>query len=314
MLGSVDSISVEVDQYREVVANPMTIFHATTFNQLVESRTPEIYYLLFRDKKYRAGLIAGVKDNVLVSPFSAPYGGFTFLNALSPAAMADIIVALKQFASREGFRGIRLTPPPLFYDADMLSVLSHSLLAAGFQISVTDLNNQLALHSGRPIEQLFDGDGRRNVRIARDAGVEVKQAVEPEAIPSAYHVIRQNRHERGFPLRMSLQQVQDTLEVVPGDIFLCKSSEQDVSAAAIVYRITSKIAQVVYWGHVERFGKQRPMALLAYEVAKYYQTKGFHYLDIGPSTDRGEVNEGLYRFKHSIGCTASLKFTFEYTC
>lgn len=308
---SLDSLLVTPDQYREVIAQPMSVFHSTEFNALNRRLTPEIFHFLFRDKKYRAGLIAGIKDEWMTSPFSAPYGGFSLLNDVSPAAISEIIKGLSDFVKGKGLKGLRLTLPPIFYDPHSLSVICHGLLSEGFQITITDLNNQLELTQEKSINILFTGDGRRNLRIARENGLHVECTNKPEGLALAYEVIRQNREIRGFPLKMSLMQVKETLGVVRGDVFLCKTVDQVVTAAAIVFRVNSSIAQVIYWGHLEEFDKQRPMALLAYEVARFYRDKGFSYLDIGPSTEQGKINEGLYRFKQSIGCTASLKFTFE---
>jgi hypothetical protein len=39
------------------------------FNQLNEDKCEAVYYLLFKDSKYRLGLIGGVRDNVFTSPF-----------------------------------------------------------------------------------------------------------------------------------------------------------------------------------------------------------------------------------------------------
>lgn len=50
----------------------------------------------------------------------------------------------------------------------------------------------------------------------------------------AYEVIRRNREERGFPLRMTLEQVWQTVSnVVQADFFVLEHEGEDVAAAQV---------------------------------------------------------------------------------
>ena len=68
----------EVDSISYAQAFPKTtqVFNAAAFNAMNEYKCDKVFYLIFKDSKIRLGIIFGLRDNKLVSPFSAPFGGF----------------------------------------------------------------------------------------------------------------------------------------------------------------------------------------------------------------------------------------------
>ena len=124
----------------------------------------------------------------------------------------------------------------------------------------------------------------------------------------AYDVIALNRQQRGFPLRMTLAALVETSRLVAIDSFVLSKDGCDV-AAAIIYRLNERVAQVIYWGHVEGWNESRPMAMLARCVMEHYYGAGYETVDIGPSSSEGEPNLGLCAFKEALGCTLTFKPT-----
>ena len=77
-------------------------------------------------------------------------------------------------------------------------------------------------------------------------------------------MIRRNREERGFPLRMTLEQVWQTVSnVIRADFFMLEHEGEDV-AAAQVFHVAEGVAQVVYWGDIREYSALRPMNFLTY--------------------------------------------------
>ena len=126
----------------------------------------------------------------------------------------------------------------------------------------------------------------------------------------AYEVIRRNREEHGYPLRMTLEQVWQTVtSVVKADFFVLEHEGRDVAAAQISH-VAEGIAQVIYWGDIRKYSALRPMNFLAYSLLDHYYKQGLRILDIGPSTEDGVPNYGLCEFKENIGCEVTLKYRF----
>ena len=123
-------------------------------------------------------------------------------------------------------------------------------------------------------------------------------------------MIRINRESKGYPLRMSLQNVLNTIEVIKADFFILTHNAKDV-AAAQVFHVAADVVQVIYWGDVPGYTELRAMNYLAYKVFEYYAASKIKLIDIGPSSENGIPNYGLCEFKENIGCSVSLKYTFS---
>lgn len=109
---------------------------------------------------------------------------------------------------------------------------------------------------------------------------------------------------------MSLDEVMKTVAVIPADFMMLTLDGVDV-AAAMIYYVTDKIVQVVYWGDRPGYSISRPMNMLAEKVVTHYSHIG-KIIDIGPASSLGEPSLGLCDFKESIGCETTLKPTLIY--
>ncbi|MDE5590085.1 MAG: hypothetical protein K2J60_13270, partial [Acetatifactor sp.] len=124
-------------------------------------------------------------------------------------------------------------------------------------------------------------------------------------------IIECNRLAKGYPLHMSFQQVEDTIKLTGYDFFTVRLQEEIIAAAQIFY-VTEKIAQVIYWGDIPGYSEYKPINFLAYELIRYYGERNFEFLDIGPSSEQGIPNIGLCNFKSSIGCGMTPKITLSF--
>jgi hypothetical protein len=159
-------------------------------------------------------------------------------------------------------------------------------------------------------EHLIDTNARRNLRIAMESNdIFVRCETEAEK-GEAYDIIKANREYKGYPLRMTKEQVMSTIKVVDHDFFLVKHEDKTI-ASAVVYRVKPKVAQVVYWGDIPDVGEFKPVNFISYNLIKYYKNLAFDILDIGTSTEGGIPNYGLCDFKESIGCMPSSKVRFQ---
>ena len=128
----------------------------------------------------------------------------------------------------------------------------------------------------------------------------------------AYEIIKENRTSKGYPLKMTWEQVLSTVEnVAKADFFITKTNDLE-SSAAIVFHINSHTVQVIYWGANPHGEKCNVMYYMPFKVMEYYKNIGIRYIDIGPSSELGNVSLGLNDFKQVIGSTNTLKETWIY--
>lgn len=296
-------------KYAELFPNPAHVFNSVAFTELNRHKCDAVRYLAFSDTKLRGGLIVGQRGDRFSAPFSAPYGGFT-LTKRQPIETFDAMLSALREHLGAGKR-LSITLPPLWYDPDTLSKSVNALSRTEGAKSLVDLSYQLGLIPGSGMSvDAMSVTGRQNLRRSLNAPFEfVHTDGSLQAIKEAYGIIRRNHEENGYPLRMSLDDVAATAEVVPADFFLLRLNGTSV-AAAQVYTVAPGIAQLINWGDIRDASHLCPMNRLAYELAAYYSRHGVKAFDLGPATEDGIPNEGLCRFKESIGCTPSLKFRY----
>lgn len=303
-------LEVTAQSYSAAFPNPTHVFNSSEFNVLNESKCESVYYLLFKDTKVRLGIIFGLRNNLLMSPFSAPFGGFLAIsNDIKLYQIDSALAALKTWATEKKADGIRIVSPSFFYHDNFLNKVYNCLYRAGFESSNIELNYHFPTYKYNENYQTdIWYNARKNLKRAFQANFTFEK-LEHNNGKVAYDVIAQNRKERGFPLRMTWGQLSETTAIIPVDFFIVKKEEVSV-AAAVVFHVANQIVQVIYWGDLPQYAEFKTMNFLSFQVFQYYKQQGIAIIDIGPSTEDSIPNNGLCEFKESIGCDISIKTEF----
>ena len=303
-------VEVTPKEYKAFFVKPFHVFNAVEFTELNASKYDRVHYLTFKKGKTRLGIVLGEREKELLSPVSAPYGGFSFIQ--NDPSMQTLDAAVEALARWAGERNMPLTVvlPPLFYHNHFLSQCVFALNRSEFTLLYSDINFQIDLAAEREYADSLQYNARKNLSIALKEPYRFYKAETEAQIRRVYEVIRTNRESKGYPLRMTLDNVLDTIRLVPADFFWIERNDTAIAAAQI-FHVAEGIVQVVYWGDVPGYGEARPMNYLSYRLVEHYRQTGIRFFDIGPATEHGEPNYGLCEFKRSIGCGVSLKFTYK---
>ena len=300
--------AVSREEYSQYFNESWTIFHSTKFNEINKDKVKNVVYLLFENTNCLFGICFGIKENWIVSPFSSPFGG---IEHTGDFLENDYIVAIDKLAyylnENHPTYSVQITLPPVSYDKNSIEVQLDGFIKNGFKIKYTDINFHLELNLDDPLS-ILKRNAKKNLKKALEVDYQLILADNRIDKERAYSIIQRNRAEKGYPLKMSFQDLLKTENVVKIDFFTLKMNHQDV-AAAVVFRINSKVAMVVYWGHLYEFSEYRPVNLMGFLLVNFYKEQGFQILDIGPSSENGILDEGLASFKESLGCVRSNKFT-----
>lgn len=304
---------VEKEEFAQIMRNAKNIFNKPSFSETNRDKVQEILYLVvYKEKSPRFAVTFGIKESGKAAcPFSAP---FAYMEPLkknqSVRNYEEACEVLDSYFVGKGIKSATITLPPEIYDSETIHTWYMVLKNHGWEIQTIDLSFALPISAiGAEYENIIAYNAKKNLRIALKSQLTFRECSSSEDKKEAYRVIKENRASKGYPLRMSEEQVLKTMQLVPSKMFLVEA-EGVACASALVYDVTDTIAQVVYWGDVPGYGDKKPINFLAYELVKYYQNKGFEYLDIGPSTEDGIPNYGLCNFKDSIGCERASKFRF----
>ncbi len=299
--------------FDSLVKEPFHVFASASFNELNQSKVEKVFYFLFKDTKYRMGLTAGKNSELLFSPFSAPFGGFTPLfDDVKLQSIEESVDCLVAWARGNAIKKIIITLPPPIYFESYLAKVVNVFYRNNFTIKQVELNYHFNL------DKFTDGysdsiwrNARKNLNQALSNNLSFIKCDTAEQKKEAYFVIQHNRTVRGVPFRMSWDQVMATARLILADFFLVTQSDGKLIAAAIVFRVAPKVVQVIYWGDLPEFSNLKTMNFLSFKVFEFYKNEGYRFVDIGYSTVDSIPNYGLCEFKESIGCDMQPKLVFE---
>ncbi|MCG8431701.1 MAG: hypothetical protein MJA29_11065, partial [Candidatus Omnitrophica bacterium] len=180
-----------------------------------------------------------------------------------------------------------------------------------FSIEKIDLNHAFSLDTfdSSYVQQICH-NARRNLKQSFLYGLRFEWINKIELKAEAYDIIRKNRVDKGYPLRMSFEDLINTGEVIQSDFFLVRTGSGNPVASSLVFHVSSDIVQVIYWGHLLEHNGSKVMNFMSFKIFEYYKELNKKVVDIGPSTQDSLPNNGLCRFKESLGCNVSLKHTF----
>lgn len=305
-------VQADFKEYENVMKEPYHAFNSTGFALLNQHKCDAVSAFLYKDSKYRLGIIAGEKDGMLLSPFSAPFGGFSFLKTdVQIAAIENAVVLLEEFAVEKKLTGIRLVLPPLIYDRTFLSKLINVLYRRSYKVFNLDMDFYIELQDGQPYLDRIWKTARQNLRISQQHDFTVSLCNgDREAMELTYEIIKENHLLKGRPMHMPFEEILQTSTVIPMDFFLLKHNRVPV-AGAIAYAVSEPIQYISFWGDLPGFSSMRPMNFLSYHIEEYYKKAGKKFLHFGVATEQSKPNYGLCQFKESIGCTITPKLSFE---
>ena len=305
---------ISATEYQQLVGGKCSIFCCKEFLEINKAKVDAIHYLVGQDSKKRIAFAIGEKDGEWRAPFSAPFASMVGLrDGIAIEYFWEFVKLLNEFAKEKGAKSISIFLPPDIYDHQGNAKTVNALLGNGYEIVYEELNYSLQLRNLDIAEYKINipHNARKNLNISLKSNLKLVKCTDLEEKKEAYNIIRINRENKGYPLRMTLEQVLETIQIVENDFFLIKKNDCSI-AAAMTYHVTNQIVQVIYWGDIPGVGEYKPMNFLAYELIKYYQALGKTHLDIGPSTENGIPNFGLCSFKESIGCEISAKYRLTY--
>ncbi|MBN2611602.1 MAG: hypothetical protein JXB00_08605 [Bacteroidales bacterium] len=302
---------VEVDEkkYKRYFPADTNPFISEKFTELNNNKADRIFRLVENTEKPVIGLTVGLKDGILKSPFSAPFGGFHYKNEkVYVGEIESFLQQLKKFVIHMNLKGIDITMPPDIYHQTFNAKTIHSFLRTGFEMKTPEITNWIDLlnfkgeFSQKNSREYYRQALRNRLTFSSVTAIEEKKVV--------YNLICENRKKFGRPIYMSFDDIEKTGQLWPVDFFKVSAPDGELAASAIFYRCHPSICYAVFWGDNEKGRPLRAMDFLAFHLWSHYKNSGFSFIDLGISTEQGNPNEGLLRFKESHNATSSLRYSF----
>lgn len=284
-------------------------FISESFIELNKGKAERIVRLIDDGKKPSIGLVAGVKDKILYSPFSAPFGGFHFSHEIIYINEIDYFLnELKKYIISMELTGIEIVLPPDIYYFSFNAKTINSLIRNGFHQSIPEITNYINLHNFQGI--FTQKNSREYYRQADRNNLAFDIVIDSVEKRLVYDLICMNRAKFNRPIYMTLSDIEKTGEIWPVDYFKVSARDGSLVASAILYRSHPTICYAVFWGDNEIGRPLRAMDFLVFNLCLFYKEKDFKFLDLGISTELGIPNVGLLRFKESHDAISSLRYKF----
>ena len=304
--------SKNAEQWEEFVwsANNGTIFHTRQFLSYHPSERFVDHSLLFFKSGRLFALLPAVDftaeaQRTLISQRGASYGGFVIKDTLSIREAFDLVDALIEYAKRESFDVIDMTPPPQIYLRRPSNYIDFALVQNGFDYRKREISSVIPLDFGRDeILTTFNEGSRRAVRRGKKLGVAVRESDEPREYERFYAILKKNlrlRHNvdptHTFPELLKVKQL------FPERIklFAAYTPENDMAAGVVMFICNPRVVLAFYISHDEDYQQYRGVNCLFHDIIDWGIREKYGFLDFGIFTVDEEPNWGLARFKESFG-------------
>lgn len=294
--------------YFKSVSNP---YITEWFLHLNKEKVDNILFLMNENDK-SIGLVAGVKDNMIYSPFSAPFGGFHYSHEhLMYDTIYSFIDKLKEYVEQCNLSGIKITLPPDIYQTNMNAKLIHTLINTGYSMSNPNILNwtNISTFDGKWVYNKVENRCRKAILNE----LSFHKAIDTHEIEEAYSLIRNNRIGKGRSISMSLDDIIAVGDNIPVDFFIIKDKNNDIIGASVVYRGSSDIAQAIFIADDLNKRDLGTIDFLYMNIYNHYKELNYKYIDFGTSSLNGEPNIGLMRFKEIHNCETSLQYSFMWS-
>jgi hypothetical protein len=304
-------INVSKEVYRKCFISDPHPFISDRFIAINAHKCGQIIRLIEEHGDNTIGLIGGIADNVLKSPFSAPFGGFHFNSSRNFMEEAEkFLNYLKEYIAKNNLLKVEITLPPDIYHHSVNTKLVNSFIQNGFNMDVPEITNWIDLTR-------FNGtfskrEVMKNYRKSLINKLTFHIVTDEKMKQEAYEIIAGNRKLFDRPIYMTYLDLIETGEIFPIDFFIVKDENETNVGSAIFYRGHPQIIHGTFWADTESGRPLRTMDFLAYNIFNYYKELGFSYIDLGISSVAGVANEGLMQFKEIHDCVSSLRFTFSW--
>jgi hypothetical protein len=302
-------VEADIKDYRKYFPDNMNPFITEKFIGLNSHKTDRVVRIVNDCPDPLIGLVAGIRDGVLKSPFSAPFGGFHFKKEnIYMGEIDKFIFMLSEYAASSSVDRIEIAIPPDIYNKSFNAKIISSLTRHGFRCNIPEITNWVNLttfggeYSQKNSREYYRQAQRNKLRFDKTDDINDKEEI--------YNLIRNNRAKFGRPIFMTLDEILSMVELWPVDFFKVLSLDDEIVSAAIFYRNHPEISYAVFWGDNDEGRLLRAMDFLLLNLFSFYKKLGYKYIDLGISTENGLPNEGLLRFKESHEAVSSLRFRF----
>jgi hypothetical protein len=241
------------------------------------------------------------------SPLKAPFGSFSRIGKPGKELFSEVLQKIETWAKETQIQSLSLVLPPDCYQSEGEDSVLEVLLSHGYKISWQDLNYHFK------VENPFFGKLHRSERWKLQRSSREGFQFQPIANIDwdfVFPFLLQSRLRRGYSLSMTREELEAVFKAFPEN-YRCWGVyfRNQCVALSVTVRVNQKIEYVFYTADDADFRKFSPVVLLHSGIYSNCAESGIELLDLGTSSLRGIINDGVSDFKRHLGALTSSKTT-----
>jgi hypothetical protein len=247
-------------------------------------------------------------DEQLISVDKSTFGGFIIRNEITSSDLFQTCEAFLLWAKSNNIKLITIRCFPEIYAPVESEMTSNALSKAGFEILFRDITQIIDVReSALPLNT----HRKRRLRNSFAKGFSFK-ILTPDFLAEAHSLFVESRNDKKYPVTMSLENFKDAFTMFPRDYILFGVFDKNkMIASCVSIRVDERILYCFFIGDAIAYRVYSPVTQLLHGVYEFARQKKIEMIDLGISTDKGVLNEGLYNFKKSLGTFDAYKLTYQ---
>lgn len=258
-------------------------------------------------------LYVGVMNKNALSPYSSPFTYYVEQMKTTESQINFFLNGISEILISLDIEKFYFTLFPDFYDYELHKKISNSLIYNKFVPIYSDINSHIDLSLFESVDIFLTNCSysfKKSFNKAMRSHLDFFIASTPQ-YDDVYRVIESNRLQKNYPLKISIEHFRDLYN---SDVLNFKCfyilKQTDMIASCVAVELSRSHVFILYWGDQLEFRTFSPMSFLALNLIDYYKNEGFSFLDLGPSSVKGVINQGLYDFKQNLISLTTEKITF----
>lgn len=317
-----DQLAAEWDEFVDDRSRNGTILHTRRFFAHNPGNAGEDASLLFRKRGrilgvFPAAVVERDAERVLHSHPRATYGGFVVGDEAGVTASMEMVDLVIDHAQALAVQRIVVRNPFRIFHHAPTDESDYAMWRRGFTVRARELEVAIPLQGIERDAVLgsLDAKTRNQVRKAWKSGVIVRETTDFDAF---WRILEQNletqhntrpTHALADILRLRDLVGADRVRLFAGYL------DDTMLAGAVLFVANSRAVHAQYLGSLREHAPLCPLNALVAELIAWASEQGYHYLNLGMSTeDEGRrINTGLFDFKEGFGGRGVLRETMELT-
>jgi len=296
-------------------SNNGTMFHLQKFFDYHRPGKFNFNHLMFLEKGEILAVLPGaLNQDRFESPIGASYGSIVTGDIKFEKALV-IVDTLLDYAKKNNFKEIELTPAPTVYEDKPNQNLDFALLWRGFSYKLHYISSAIKLNPNEDIIMRFDPTIRRNVRKSlRDNDIRVEVN---ERYDEFYPILLANKARHNVKPTHSYDDMIKLRDLLPDNLKLFMVYYKNIPIGGSSMFFVNKTCALCFYNMLlYEYQEFKPIQRVMYEVVKYSTDNGYQYVDIGVSQDTKALNPmtpsmSLIEFKEKFDAKTVLRNTLH---